>query len=551
MRAPPMTAILTLLLSAAAPACGGDDPAGPGGPGGGSVPVITLSAAATTLTFLGETVQIEANVTGLAAGADGTVTWSVTDGSVFRVDDAGVVSATGNGSALVRASVLSETETLELTVAQALDSVAIVGPDTVFAVGVRSRFTASGFDAGGAPFTRTALEWASSAPAVATVDASGMVTPVGEGTADISVTVDGMGASRAYTVVDAIPLELSAASAEAFQWALEDTSSANGVVGVQAAIIIPGQGTWQGVYGQNDSSSVMRPDLLLPVGSVAKTVISGLVLDLVDDGLLELDDSVGTWVSFANVPGDVTVRQLLQNTSGVASFTSGVGFGDSIVADLSRLWTLEELMQFVGPVEFQAGTSWKSSNTGYLLGGIIAETVTGSTVPDLFTARLFDPLALRMAQPAWQTPPGELAVTWSFQNGQIVNFTDLFVGPAFHSSGGPLDVVMDAESLARWGAALFGDFLSPAVRAEMLTDVPDDGGIPGQVAAGVGIRKYNYLGRTSWGHSGNQGNGSAFLLWDETTGITIALTYNLNGAGHGASHFRLIQVLLGLALQAM
>ena len=70
------------------------------------------------------------------------------------------------------------------------------------------------------------------------------------------------------------------------------------------------------------------------------------------------------------------------------------------------------------------------------------------------------------------------------------------------------------------------------------------------IRAGLGVRKYNYLGRTQWGHSGSQGAGSGFLVWDEASGITIALLYNQSGSSHLSSHFRLLPSLLQIALDA-
>lgn len=352
----------------------------------------------------------------------------------------------------------------------------------------------------------------------------------------------------------AVAPEVGPALADSLQAALDEVSAASGVVGAQAAVIIPGIGTWTGVYGRSGAVTAMRPDLAVPVGSVAKTVVSGLVLHLVDRGLVRLDDTVGALLPpLPNVPPAVTVRQLLQNTSGIASFSSGAGFTDSLAADRDRRWTAPEIVaRFVGPPEFAPGTSWRSSNTGYLLGAMIAEAVTGETLADLYGQALYGPLDLgEMFHPGTEPARAPTAEAWTGPaGGPLVSFTRMYDGPSFQTGRWPLALVVSARSLARWGEALFTDFLGPAVRAEMLTAVDDDGGIPNQVGAGVGVRKFDFLGRTQWGHSGTTAGGSGMLLWDEASGIVVALTYNQNGGSHRSSHFTLAPRLLALALAA-
>ena len=82
----------------------------------------------------------------------------------------------------------------------------------------------------------------------------------------------------------------------------------------------------------------------------------------------------------------------------------------------------------------------------------------------------------------------------------------------------------------------------------MLTIVPDDGGIPGQTGGGLGIRRYNYLGRTLYGHSGGTPNSSALVLYDPVTGIVAGVSMNQDGGSHGQSHFRTAPALLQAAL---
>lgn len=348
---------------------------------------------------------------------------------------------------------------------------------------------------------------------------------------------------------------LTAGLAGQLQEAIETESGANGVIGMQAAVIVPGVGTWHGEYGRSGEAVPMQADMLVPLGSVAKTVISGLVLSLVDDGLLSLDQTMGELLPpLANVPADVTVAQILRNSSGIASYSSAPGFSTAVFADRNRVWTREEVLGlFVGPPEFEPDTDWKSSNTGYMLAELIAQVVTGEDLIELYRRRLYGPFGLTgIAVLGEDTPASPLAMTWTGPaGGPFIDFGEQYDGPSFRTALGFVgSTVMNAATLTRWGQVLFEELLSDSMRDAMMTAVTDDGSIPGQTGAGLGVRRYNWLGGTQWGHSGTILNGSAFLLYDVDSRIVVALTYNQPGGSHNNSHFQLVQTLLQLARTA-
>jgi CubicO group peptidase (beta-lactamase class C family) len=88
--------------------------------------------------------------------------------------------------------------------------------------------------------------------------------------------------------------------------------------GVSAAVLIPGQGLWQGVSGISSLSPLdsIRPDMLFSIGSNTKAFTSNVILTLVNEGKLSLDDSLGKWLPpHRNITGTVKIRQLLNMTS--------------------------------------------------------------------------------------------------------------------------------------------------------------------------------------------------------------------------------------------
>ena len=170
-------------------------------------PVATAVAVipgAATFSALGETTQFTAEVrdqngqvmTGVA------VTWTSSDASVAAVDGSGQVTAAANGSATITATAGFASGTAAVTVVQMADSVVVSPAARLKAVGATVQLEAEAFDANGHAVARAEFSWKSSDDAVATVDAAGLVTAVGNGVARISARADAARGSAELTVVD-------------------------------------------------------------------------------------------------------------------------------------------------------------------------------------------------------------------------------------------------------------------------------------------------------------------------------------------------------------
>ena len=95
-----------------------------------------------------------------------------------------------------------------------------------------------------------------------------------------------------------------------------------------------------------------------------------------------------------------------------------------------------------------------------------------------------------------------------------------------------------------------GSLFSSGLMSEILTAIPDNNGfIPGQIGAGLGVRRYNYLGREQWGHSGATSGSNSLLIWDRQSGIVVAIQINASGNVHGSQHFWIGPALLQRALR--
>lgn len=180
--------------------CGGDPP--PVEPDPPRAVAISISPSSASFASIGDTQAFTATLTDqYGAEFNGTVTWTSEDTDVFTVDAAGLATAVGNGTGTVRASYEQLSGTARVTVRQVVASVTVSPAlHTFYAVGATATFTAAAADANGHPVVDIDPTWESSAPLVATVDANGVVTAVGDGETQITATVDGVaGSARVVT----------------------------------------------------------------------------------------------------------------------------------------------------------------------------------------------------------------------------------------------------------------------------------------------------------------------------------------------------------------
>jgi CubicO group peptidase (beta-lactamase class C family) len=136
-------------------------------------------------------------------------------------------------------------------------------------------------------------------------------------------------------------------------------------------------------------------------GSVGKQFTAVAVMLQVEDGKLALDDSITKYLPDAPASWrPITVRHLLTHTSGIPDYTESLEEHGSQGINFRRDYTEEELTRaaFNLPLEFQPGSRWKYSNTGYLLLGVIIHKVSGRFYGDVLKERVFTPLGMKTAR---------------------------------------------------------------------------------------------------------------------------------------------------------
>jgi len=133
------------------------------------------------------------------------------------------------------------------------------------------------------------------------------------------------------------------------------------------------------------------------IASVTKTFVATVVLQLEAEGRLKIDDPVERWLQELVPNGSsITLRQLLNHTSGLFNYTDDEAFLSAVIAAPGQSWSPRELLSvaFAHPANFPPGTNWSYSNTNYVLLGLVIEAVTGRQVEQEFRDRIFAPLGL-------------------------------------------------------------------------------------------------------------------------------------------------------------
>ncbi|MGC5584884.1 serine hydrolase domain-containing protein [Ornithinimicrobium sp. W1665] len=229
--------------------------------------------------------------------------------------------------------------------------------------------------------------------------------------------------------------------------------------------------------------SPLVPDHVFRIASITKTFTAVLVLQLVEEGLLELDDPVTDVLPGLDLADDITVRQLLDHSSGLHDFLDA-SFDLAVREDWDRSWTSAEILERVALEEREfepPGTDRRYSNTNYLVAGLIVEELTGRPFAEVLRTRITAPLGMTHTALG---PDGPEPVT-GFSPIMPAGSTDTVSYRALETSTGAAGgMVSTAEDLMTFAEALTeGRLVSPESWSEM-TDVTevDDG-----IAVGLGL----------------------------------------------------------------
>ncbi|MFF1699720.1 serine hydrolase domain-containing protein [Streptomyces sp. NPDC058257] len=330
-----------------------------------------------------------------------------------------------------------------------------------------------------------------------------------------------------------------------------DTAVKDGVPGV-AGQAKDGYSVWTGTSGVGNLKTGAPRSAFdrYRIGSMTKTFVATVLLQLQGEGKLDLDDKVDKWLpgvvqGNGNDGRRTTVRQLLNHTSGIPSYTADPeflenGFTEKFLEHRYDTYTPAQLVGIAMRYKplFEPGAGWSYSNTNYTLAGMIVAKVTGHPYEDEIKQRIIQPLGLyatSVPRTASSMPApssraySKLSLTPQ-PTGAVHDVTEL--NPSAAGSAGAM--ISESGDLNRFYSALLGGKLLPAEQLkEMKTTVPVSGA--GLITAyGLGLMKFSpSCGVTVWGHGGNiQGSASQAVT---TADGKHSLAFNFNGDWAGNS----------------
>ncbi|MEJ7816042.1 MAG: serine hydrolase domain-containing protein, partial [Rubrobacter sp.] len=277
----------------------------------------------------------------------------------------------------------------------------------------------------------------------------------------------------------------------------------------------------------------MRANDRMRLASTSKAFSGAVALSLVSKGDLSLNDTIGERLpSLPDAWSEVSLRQLLNHTSGLPDFTEDPDFLAALQASPEDAPRPRKLLSFVEdePLRFEPGSRYEYSNSDNVTVGLMVEAVTGRTYEGQLQEQVFRPLGLRRTflprgtnlqkpyihgydnDPS-QQPPEDLS--------------EVLASGWFWASGGMVSTPADLNDFARGyvGGELF-DLRTRGRQRQVVEGGKSDPPGPGKNSAGLGIFRYETRCGTVWGHTGNYPGYTQFLAASPNGNRSVAVSVN-------------------------
>jgi CubicO group peptidase (beta-lactamase class C family) len=283
------------------------------------------------------------------------------------------------------------------------------------------------------------------------------------------------------------------ALAEQLQEDLNQGQIEGGTPGATQAIVTPDGFTWQGAAGVSnlETQTPTQTDDVFNIGSITKSFTAATVLKLTESGTLSLDDTLGKWLPdvAANIPDgqNITVRQLLNGTSGIPDYKIDSKFIADVQADLengsTRKFKPEELVAYIyGKPRFSDESSsveWTYPETGNIIAKLIVEKATGMSFDRVLDEQILQPLGLNSTSVSGQERVVDDQAhgydDYLKADGSLGRDGVLDDATSFNSSVTGGDLLSTSQDVTRFSNALYsGELLQPNSQKELLTFVDED-----------------------------------------------------------------------------
>jgi D-alanyl-D-alanine carboxypeptidase len=322
---------------------------------------------------------------------------------------------------------------------------------------------------------------------------------------------------------------LSAETLKKIDTAVTEALKKTGAPSASIAIVQDGRTVYQRAYGDArlEPRLPAEPGMRYAIGSISKQFTASAILLLQQDGKLSLDDKVAKYLPGLTRANDVTIRQLLSHTSGYQDYWPQ----DYMFPLMIEPVTPEGIMDRWArkPLDYEPGTKWEYSNTGYVIAGRIVEKESGKPLFQFLHERIFTPLHMTTVRDFDRQP---LAA------GTVSGYMSYALGPprlAAASGAGWLfgagQLAMTADDLARWDISIMNrSLLSEASYRSLETDTLLTNGVGAQYGLGVDVELENQRRKIAHGGEVNGFTAENAVYPDERAAIVILVNQDASRA---------------------
>ncbi len=275
------------------------------------------------------------------------------------------------------------------------------------------------------------------------------------------------------------------------------------------------------------------------IGSISKQFTAAAILLLQEQGKLSVDDKVAKYLPGLTRANEVSIRQLLSHTSGYQDYWPQ----DYVMPMMLEPTTAQSILDIWGkkPLDFDPGSKWQYSNTNYVIAGVIIEKVSGQTVLQFLTGRVFTPLGMKSVYNTDETklPSSDPAGYIRYALGPLRPAPKEGKGWMFAAG----ELAMTAEDLAKWDLAIIGQkILSPASYKEFEQETLLNNGLGTEYGLGMDVNRES--GHRALSHGGEvSGFVANNVVYPDDRAAIVVLT-NQDAAPAAAQLSRKISTLL-------
>lgn len=314
-----------------------------------------------------------------------------------------------------------------------------------------------------------------------------------------------------------------------------------GMPGMTIALAKNGTMLYSKGYGVSDLTThqLAQPNTIFEIGSITKQFTAALIMKLQEQGRLQVDDSVAKYLPEYNFSPAITLRMMLNDTSGLADFTSFPQLGDWVKYGVSEATVLTAVSQ--APLQFQPGTQYSYSNSNFFALGAIVEHLTGQSYEVNLKQQIIQPLGLKNTY--YSLPPASLSAAGYASNGSGLVPAILWDRSAAFAAGALSSNVND---LVAWDNALIhGKVVSTASFKAMTT--PNGFRIPGGGSYGFGLALWTFNNRPIIWHNGQIGGFTAETAVFLDSGFAVVVLTNDQDANPDAVVLSIINAVCNSA----